>query len=300
MRRYPHIAIIILNWRRSDLTIDCVKSFQNSDYKNFRIFVVDNGSDDGSAERLASELTDVEIIALDQNYGYAGGNNRAFEEIADRDEFDLVLVSNNDLMVCRDTLKELVGASEKLGKENIFVPAMYMGETGDTVVCGEVRSMIPSPLQFKYYPGGAELKVKETPYLAGAFFLIGKKLLRKLGGFQEDFYMYGEDIDLGLRVQKLGARIYLVPTAKVRHKFHGTTGRFSPLSRYYLARNVPRLIGEYSQRKALDYFLFVFWGILSLPFLFLILKFKSVAAWIWGLADFFRGKRGQNIKLERW
>jgi len=199
--------------------------------------------------------------------------------------------------VCPDTLRKLTDVVKEFGEDNIFVSAMYMEETKGTVICGELCSVVPSPLQFKYYPADAELKVKETPHLAGAFFLIGRKLLQKLEGFQEDFYMYGEDMDLGLRARKLGANIYFVPKARVWHKFHGSSGRFSPLSRYYIARNIPRLIKEHSDNKALDYPLFFIWGFISLPFLILILKFKSAVAWLWGLTDFFRGRRGKNPRL---
>lgn len=297
VKKEPRIAVIVLNWRRPDFTIDCVKSFQNSSYKNFRIFVVDNGSDDDSVERFKSELTDVEIIGLDENYGYAGGNNRAFEKIDKYGKFDLVLVSNNDLTVEKDAVKELVAVAKRLGADNIFVPAMYMNETKDAIICAGIRSAIPSPFQFRYHSGDAELEVREVPYLPGAFFLIKRELLRKLSGFQEDFYMYGEDIDLGLRAQKLGARVYFVPQSKVHHEFHGSSGRFSPLSRYYLARNVPRIIRDHSSYKSFDYFKFFFWGFLSIPFLVAMLKFKSAGAWLWGVVDFLKGKYGKNRRL---
>lgn len=299
-RKEPSVAVIILNWRQPDLTIECVKSFQASNYKNFHVFIVDNGSGDDSVRRFREELSGVEVLELAENYGYAGGCNRASKMVDRYGSFEFFLISNNDLTVERDTLGELVSAAERLGRGNIFTPAMYVGGSEDKVVCGGVRSLIPSPLQVEYRSGKARLGVKEIPYFSGAFFLVERKLFRKLKGFKEDFYMYGEDMDLGLRAKKLGARIYFIPNARIRHKFYGSTGKFSPLSRYYLARNVPRLIGGYSDAKALDYFLFFFWGLFSLPILILILKPKSAIAWLWGLMDFFRGKRGRNTRLERW
>ena len=77
------VTVIVLNWNGKGLTIKCLESLKKVNYSNFTILVVDNGSTDGSVDTLKKKFPEVSILALENNLGYAGGNNRGFDYLRD-------------------------------------------------------------------------------------------------------------------------------------------------------------------------------------------------------------------------
>src|SRR5262245_60529224 len=108
----PKVTVVILNYKRAEDTIACVRSVLASGYPDFGILLVDNASGDGSAERLAEAFPELPLVRHAENLGYAGGNNagirRAFQEGA-----VYVLVLNNDTIVKPDALRILVETAER-------------------------------------------------------------------------------------------------------------------------------------------------------------------------------------------
>lgn len=292
------VGIFTLNWRQPQLTINCVKSLLKAGADPSQLFIIDNGSGDNSLREFQKKLPKIRVIPLKENLGFGGGFNAGLRQAGRR--FDFYLITNNDTLFERDSLSELVRAAESKGKGHIYHPVVLLPRT-QIILSGGMLSPIPSPFQMRWSGRrwSREMEVEEVPYLSGCCFLVPRKLLEKLGGIREDFFLYGEDADLGLRARKLGAKIFVVPRSRIYHSFHGSSGRFSPLSRYYIARNTPRIIVEHRRGKAFELFKFYLWGLFGLIGLLLTLRWKAIWAYLRGTIDFFKGKTGK-VETRLW
>jgi GT2 family glycosyltransferase len=289
------VAIVTLNWKQPQATIKCVRSILNAGADPSQIFIIDNGSRDGSLEEFKSSLPEVRVISLKDNFGFGGGFNAGIKQISQK--FKFYLLTNNDIVFTEDSLTELIKATTRKGANNIYHPVITMPGTKDRILSGGMLTPIPTPFQLMKWSGrraSRKMSIEEVPYLSGCCFLVSKKLFDDLNGIKEDFFLYSEDVDFGLRAQKLGAKIFTVPGSKIYHFFQGSSGWFSPLSRYYIARNVPRIIKEHGRFKAVDFFRFFFWGFISLVLMFFTFRWKAIWAYLKGTVDFFKGKTGKS------
>lgn len=289
------VAIITLNWRKPEATIKCIGSALGAGADPSQVFIIDNGSKDGSLEEFKKELPQVAVISLEDNLGFGGGFNAGVSRI--NRKFKFYLLTNNDVVFDKDSLTELAKAAGRMGENNIYHPVVIVPGTKDRVLSGGMLTPIPTPFQLMKWSGrraSKEMPVEEVPYLSGCCFLVSRALFEKLGGIQEDFFLYGEDVDFGIRARKLGAKIFAVPGSRIYHHFQGSSGSFSPLSRYYIARNVPRIITDHSRFKAADFFRFFFWGFISLVIMLFAFRWKAVWAYLKGTIDFFKGKTGKS------
>ena len=107
----PAVAIILVNWNRKEDTLECISSLRKMDYKNFRIIVLDNGSNDGSQEFLR-QINDIEFIDNGENLGIVKANNIGIKRALEA-KVDFILLLNNDTVVEKSMLSILVEAFEK-------------------------------------------------------------------------------------------------------------------------------------------------------------------------------------------
>ena len=102
----PNIKIFILNWNGGDILLDCIQSTLNIDYESFEVIVIDNNSSDNSINDIHEKFPQVQVISLDQNYGYSAGYKKAFESVGcSRDEF--FFCPRSVLRACRETAGEM-------------------------------------------------------------------------------------------------------------------------------------------------------------------------------------------------
>jgi len=116
------VTVIILNWNSADRTIACIETLQRIDYDNFRIYLVDNGSTDNSADRL-SHLEGVNLTQNAVNLGYTGANNKAMHEAVTAGT-DYVWLLNNDTVVTKDCLARLVSLAETMPEIGLVSPVI--------------------------------------------------------------------------------------------------------------------------------------------------------------------------------
>ncbi|MFN4212680.1 MAG: glycosyltransferase family 2 protein [Microgenomates group bacterium] len=233
------LSIIILSYNTKKVTRECLKSlFKNlkniNDFKT-EIIVVDNGSKDGSVEMLEGYKVRklIKLIKNEKNEGFAKANNRGLRKA----KGEYILFLNSDVMVNEIRFGKLINYLER----NLEVGAVTVEVRLPT---GEIDPAshrgFPTPWNsFCYFSnlekffgklpligrifGGYHLTylnretVHEVDSITGAFFLTRRKLLEKLNGFDEDFFMYGEDIDLAFRIKKLGYKIIYYPLFQVTH-----------------------------------------------------------------------------------
>lgn len=265
------VVAVVLNYRRADDTIDCVRSLKRAEGLKPEIIVVDNGSDDGSADRIAGAFPDVQVIRNPSNLGYAGGNNVGIGEALKRGP-QYVLVINNDCTVAPDAVMKMVEAARARGAD-IASPKIYdFFNPGIIQYAGYRNAHLLAqgiPIGEGERDEGQYDRETELNAAPGCAMLLSRRLLESVGSFDDRFFAYSEELDLCRRARDAGCRILFVPSAHVRHKKAATLSRQSPEYTYYLTRG--RLIYA---RKHLGWcsFLLVF-----IPYFAIVKMMKATA-----------------------
>ena len=220
----PKVTVIIVNWNGEHFLFRCLSALMSQTVKPQEIILVDNASTDGSLE-VARLFPAVRLLAQDRNNGFARGNNLAIEAAAAESEW--IALINPDAFAEPRWLEELLVAAESNCRFDVFgsklinasAPLLLDGAGDVYHVSGLVWRMghgIPaSALQ------GSEYEVF-SPCAAAA--LYRRSALLEVGGFDEDFFCYVEDVDLGFRLRLAGYRCLYVPKSVVHHVGSGTTG----------------------------------------------------------------------------
>jgi len=222
-----HIKLLILNWNGATLTSECLASIEKLTYDNFSTMVIDNASTDHSIARIHSEFPNVEVLALDKNYGFGSAYNLAFKHLENSND-ELVLILNNDTIVEPDLLDELVSAVSVYGSENLFCPIIHYLDNPNQIWYAGGKVNLPvgqlSHVGLRQYNKGQFLEIKKTGFVTGCCILASLDTLKRMDGFDEDFNMYAEDVDLCLRGKSIGIDSIFVPKAKIYHKVSASIG----------------------------------------------------------------------------
>ena len=221
------VTVIVLNWNKKELTIKCVESIKKVNYSNINILVVDNGSTDGSVDTLKEKFPEVSILALENNLGYAGGNNRGFDSLeADPPKF--VIFLNNDTIVDENFIEPLV--KQLLTKKHAgqTVPKIYYENDSQLVwYAGGIVNLWTGSIYhsgIRQNDGPDYSKTHKTKYATGCCFCMRYNEFKEFGGFDENFPMYAEDVDLSLWIRSAGKQIWFVPASKIWHKVSASIG----------------------------------------------------------------------------
>jgi len=216
---------------------ECLDSVLAQSFRRFETIVVDNGSTDGSTEFVRARYGErVRWLPLPGNAGYGGGNNRGIEVA--RGEW--VVFLNNDTQADARWLEELSEAARRNPETEIFackVLNYYRRDEIDTVGHLLYPDGINRGRGRLEKDTGQYDREEEVFFPSGCAAAYRKDLLLALGGFDEAFFAYGDDTELGLRARLLGARCLLVPGAVVYHKYSATTGSYSEFKVYQVERN---------------------------------------------------------------
>ena len=234
------LSIIIVNYNVKYFLEQCLHSaFKGGKNIDFEIFVVDNNSVDGSVEMVQQKFPAVNIIANTDNKGFSKANNQAIRE----SQGEYILLLNPDTVVEEDTFIKTISFMDAhpeaggLGVKMIdgsgkFLPESKRGlPTYDVAFykLSGLSALFPKSKTFgKYHLGFLdENKTNEVDILAGACMLLRKSVLDKCGLLDEDFFMYGEDIDLSYRIIKSGYKNYYFPETRIIHYKGESTKRSS-------------------------------------------------------------------------
>jgi GT2 family glycosyltransferase len=233
----PLLSVIIPNWNGKKFLAECIDSLKGQTFHDFETILVDNGSTDGSVEFAEKRYGDfIRIIRNDKNLGFTGGNNVGIQ--ASKGEYIVLL--NNDTWADPHWLEELVKASR-------FDPPIGMWASK---VCSYYqRDRIEGAGELIYWDGlcrsrgqyeqdhGQYNTMEEIFFPPGCGAMYGKSLFDGMGLFDEDFFAYADDSEIGIRARLAGWKCLYVPSAIVYHKNSGTTGQYSPLKAFYVERN---------------------------------------------------------------
>lgn len=238
MNNKPVVGVVVVNYNGGALLKRAMASLQGQTRKPDRIILVDNASLDQPIEVNEPWLSEVELIRLNENIGFAAANNRAIERLTG---VDWVALLNPDAFAEPDWLERLLLAAERYPGVGSFSCRMLdavrpeiLDGAGD-VYCVSGRA---------YRRGHGErasrhylLEEEVFAPCAGAALYRASALI-EVGGFDEDFFCYMEDVDLGFRLRLLGYRCVYVPQAVVRHVGSAITGESSPFTLYHGHRNL--------------------------------------------------------------
>lgn len=232
---HPLIYVIILNWNRYQDTLTCLQSLSKIDTPNVQLMVVDNGSRDDSVITIRQRFSQIKLIEAESNLGFAKGMNLGIRA-ALAGGADYVFLLNNDTIVDPAMLNYLLAhARPEVG---LLAPAIFYMAAPKTIwSTGGGLSAVWLEMTGDH---GRNQILPQAPqkrgFLSACGLLIPRMILEQVGLFDERFFMYYEDLDYCLRVQKAGYDLVLVPQAHLWHQVSQSSGGSnSPNERYYMA-----------------------------------------------------------------
>lgn len=306
--RYPNVSIIILNWNGSEDTIKCLESIYQINYPNYNVILVDNASKDNSIRKIKdyckgklefksdfleynsknkpltiSEYTekeinspekiqnptDLTIIKNSKNYGFAEGNNIGIKFALNKMNTNYILLLNNDTVVDKDFLGELVDIAEKRDHIGFCGPKSYYYDfEGRKDVINFAGGSLNILKGHSYSIGVNEIdngqydEIRTVEYVEGSCMLVKKEVLEKIGLLDTAYFAYWEETDWCIRAQNAGYKSVYVPKAKIWHKVSASVD--SPTKVYYYSRNRFLFLKKNATTKQMFifliyFFVFYFW-----------------------------------------
>jgi GT2 family glycosyltransferase len=231
------ITVIIVNWNGGELLAECLRRLKMQTYKSARILVVDNASSDCSIAAAGIPADNIELLPMDVNLGFAAANNRALAQC----NTEFVALLNSDAFPEPDWLECLLAAAHSNPEVAAFGSRQLCHDNPE-ILDGTGDAYHMSGLAWRERYGmqqqSQDLISREifSPCAAGA--LYRRQVVLDAGGFDEDFFCYMEDVDLGFRLRLSGYKALYVPDAVIHHVGSASTsGEWSDFAVYHGFRN---------------------------------------------------------------
>lgn len=243
VERYPRavadVAVVVPNWNGARFLEDCLRSLTGQT-EPARIIVVDGASTDGSRQLVCERFAEVTLLALQSNLGFAGAVNRGIEyALAEGVEF--VALFNNDAIAEPAWLARLLAAAKAHPEAGTVTSKLMLDDrvrldsTGDFYSSwGWAYPRGRDEVDHGQYDGPA---LREVFCGSGGASLYRSAMLREVGLFDEDYFAYLEDQDLGFRAQLMGWKARYEPRAVAYHRLMGTSSKMTNFGRYHAIRN---------------------------------------------------------------
>lgn len=243
------VWVVIVSWNSYQDTADCLGSLASASWSDLQVVLVDNGSTDGSGERLASGFPAVIHLRSQENLGFAAGSNLGIRAALDGGA-DFICLLNNDTVVDPGFIEPLV---------------MRAGETSAAAIIGG-KILYDEPEDIIWYAGGRidrhrgftshrgqdapDAPVFNEPaftdYVTGCLFFTRASLYEELGLLDESYFMYCEEVDFCLRARRAGYRCFYEPGSVIRHRVsRAMGGAYRPVFYYFQTRNLLRAYGTH-------------------------------------------------------
>ncbi|HHL9094502.1 TPA: glycosyltransferase family 2 protein [Escherichia coli] len=289
-------SIIIINWNSYTETMNCIASILANRELITRIIIVDNNSSDDSLKRLKQEFIYndlVKIIESKTNTGYCGGNNLGFQYCLN-DNSNYLLVLNNDVIITRRTLSLLKKAFEK-DEKLVMVSPMVNGELiENSTFLVRINENLNSTLASTQDDSGFVYKY----YIPGCAIAFSKNFLKNYGGFNENYFMYVEEIEIAFRARKNGYNVAQLTSfdSSILRKKDDIEKLRKRYIWYYQTRNMLYFLDDIYMR---NYWKGVFKKSLYITFSFIRpftqRNLGNLIAVYKGVGDYLKGVKGKQV-----
>lgn len=237
------VLVVVLNYNGWKDTEKCMRTLLKSDYKNFKVLLIDNGSNDDSVKILSKiKSPKLEFWQEPENLGFAGGVNVGIRK-AIEEKFEYVALLNNDAQVEKDWIKNLVGILDTKKDVGIATGLLLdasgtkIDDAGDEYTTWGIPSLRAEGLPKKDAP--------ESGYVFGATggaTLYRVSLFKKIGLFDDVFFAYDEDVDIDWRAQLAGYKIWYEKSAVAYHKHSATSKKMPGFTTRQVFKNLPLVV----------------------------------------------------------
>ena len=267
------LGIVIANWNGEKLIDKCLESLENQVFKNFKVYIIDNASNDNSRDVIKKYMNrlNIDLMEMSYNTGFALANNIGIKK-AIKDGCNYILTLNNDVEVPKESLKKAMESIE-INKEfdvfQLFMINYFNKDICDAAGLNFKDDLIPLQVGFKENVADILNRddIKIDGVCAGAAIYSTKSLetvkLDDENYFDSNFFAYFEDVDLSLRLKGAGYKFKLLKDSIVYHMHSATGGKTSGFKEYYLTRNLfmytkrNQTIEEYKKHKKEYYIRFL-------------------------------------------
>jgi GT2 family glycosyltransferase len=245
------IAVIIINWKKYDLTLNCIDSVLKSSYKNFKIILIDNESQNSFPDEI-NKSEKIHVIKNENNEGFSKANNQGIR-YSIKNGFDFVLLLNNDTLIKNDLIDSLVQQSSTLNQK--IIQPLILNYDGSKIwnAGGKINNFFGT---FETLKKGKNFKSNRnlTEWFTGCCVLIKSEVFSEIGYFDERFFAYYEDVDFSIRLKKMGYSIALMTDSYLQHyesasskSINKSEGNLSPYVHYLNIRNHILLLKKHSK-----------------------------------------------------
>ena len=231
----PIISVIIVDFNSGDRLEKCLKHLTNQSHKDFEVIIVNNGSSDYTAQDLKQFNLNLDLIQAETNLGFAAGCNLAAKSAAGK----WLAFLNPDAYADKEWLKEFMNAAHRYADVDAFGSTQINADNPELIDgAGDVYHILG--IGYRGYFGWEKQHLPPegevfAPCGAAAFYRA--ETFNMLGSFDERFFCYGEDVDLGFRLRLSGGRCIQLSKAIIKHEGSGVTGRHSDFTIYHGHRN---------------------------------------------------------------
>lgn len=229
------VSIIVVNWNRAKFLKDCLSTLSRQSYANREIILVDNGSSDESIPVVKENFPAVKIVGLAENRGFTGGNAAGLKVASG----EFIALVNNDARTEPGWLETLL--QPMLADPSVGICASKLVIDGTRAIDSAGNGLTTGGVGFNRGLGmdRKHFSISELIFGAcGAAALYRRSMLDEIGFFDDEFFLYDEDMDLSFRAQLAGWKCRYVADAVAHHKGNATSERLSDLHVYYHTRNL--------------------------------------------------------------
>ena len=231
------VAFIIVTWNARDLLMDCLESlFSQVSLISYEVFVVDNGSHDGTVEAVKDRFPDAKLIANEDNLGFAAANNQGLKAMFAR----YAVLLNSDTIVSKGVFERLAGFMDENPDTAVTGPQLlnrdgskqncfhnYPSLLSEIVGLGLLKSIFPEKYPGKRKDYDSPLEVEA---ILGACLMVRKTVVDRLGYMDDGYFFFLEETDWCYRMKKAGWKIYHIPDVKIVHLHGASTKKKVPVA----------------------------------------------------------------------
>jgi GT2 family glycosyltransferase len=298
----PHVGAIVLNWNNYEDTFKCIRSLQDLSYKNIDIIVVDNGSDDGSVDKLLNDFSNINLVENTKNLGFSGGMNSGIDK-AESIGVDYIWLLNNDVYWNdSDLLDRFISVFERSPNVGALSPKIVTQEGDIWFEKGLVNEKIVATTHRRSYRrvlhGDLEVHTSDedrlicNDYIPFCCILFRADVIAEIGLLDEDYFLYYEDVDYCIKMKNSGYQLKTAPDIVVTHMVSASSSSYT--RPYYTSRNRIHLARKIQEKSPIKFiFYYIIWLIASVVYNIYRKRLKRAKYYLKGAFDGLKNKKGK-------